>query len=84
MRTESRCAPISFASGRSARFALRSHSATSSAASAWVASPERPTDAPAHSSLSYRRGMSEGSSPIKRPATSFAWAYWAGPPARLE
>ena len=38
MRTESRCAPSSFASGRAARLALRSHSAMSTAAIAWVAS----------------------------------------------
>ena len=37
---------MSLANGSPARRALRSHSATSRAAIAWVATPDRPTDAP--------------------------------------
>ncbi|MEO3803879.1 hypothetical protein [Nonomuraea sp. B1E8] len=50
--TESRYEPSSFASGNPARLAFRSQSATSIAARACVATPERPTDAPAHNSRS--------------------------------
>ena len=39
------------ASGSPARLAFRSHSATSNAAMAWVASPLRPTEAPAQHEL---------------------------------
>ena len=41
----------SWASGKPARFAFMSQSATSKAAMACVDSPLRPTEAPAHSSL---------------------------------
>ena len=71
-------------SGRFDRLAFRSYSAMSIAAMAWVATPLRPTDAPAHSSLVYSLPMSFGSSPMMFAPISLAWAYWAGPPARLE
>ena len=72
------------ASGSPARLAFRSHSATSKAAIAWVASPLRPTEAPAQHSLTHSLPMSLGSSPISTSAISLAWANWPGPPARLE
>ena len=55
----------------------------SKAAIAWVASPLRPTDAPAQTSLVQIRWMSLGSSPMSAGAISLAWAYWPGPPARF-
>lgn len=66
------------------RFAFRSHNAMSIAAIACVATPDRPTDAPAQSSLSYTFAMSDGSAPISPAAISLACAYCAGPPARFE
>jgi hypothetical protein len=60
------------ASGNPARFALRSWSATSNAPIAWVASPLRPTDAPAHASFVHSLPMSLGSSPRRAGAISFA------------
>ena len=51
---------------------------------AWVASPLRPTDAPAQHSLAQSLPMSLGSSPMRTGAISWAWANWPGPPARFE
>jgi hypothetical protein len=46
----------------------------SMAAIAWVATPLRPTDAPAHTSLVQILAMSLGSSPMSTGAISLAWA----------
>ena len=51
---------------------------------AWVASPLRPTEAPAQHSFTHSLPMSLGSSPISTSAISLACANCPGPPARLE
>ena len=84
-RTESRCAPSSLASGRPARLAFRSHSATSNARDRLRRQPAAAHRARRPStSLSTARAMSFGSSPIRFGAISLACAYRPGPPARLR